>query len=378
MTISREPSGDGSGSYSSPRVFIAGPRSSTVHSPFVSGARQMSFPPRPPGRFEPKYSPPSVAGRGNHSAPVELTGAGSRTGTPQLPGRVPLDLPDVEVLPLHAVGGSRGDEPERAAVGGEPGSASNPSAAKPGSGIDQPTAAVRYEDPPALERRRAPDEIEVSGDRIERGMRLELPAETPAGFQGSTVGGRRARREQSQDEPGGDDAGAEDTGRSHLLEVLVDELDGHRAFADGRGDALDRAGPHVARGEDARPARLEQERRPLAASSAASSRASGPVSTNSSLVALDLRRKPVGVGPAPMKLKSAGVWTVRIAPTSLRLRARPRRGGRRRASRTTSVFGSGPRCWASSRCGGRDRLDMFCASESPRNDEVDLARLSDR
>ena len=33
MTISREPSGDGSGSYSSPGVLIAGPRFSTIHSP---------------------------------------------------------------------------------------------------------------------------------------------------------------------------------------------------------------------------------------------------------------------------------------------------------------------------------------------------------
>jgi hypothetical protein len=36
---------------------------------------------------------------------------------------------------------------------------------------------------------------------------------------------------------------------SHFLQGLLNELDRHRPFADGRGDALDRAGPHVPAGE---------------------------------------------------------------------------------------------------------------------------------
>src|SRR5262249_18275064 len=52
------------------------------------------------------------------------------------------------------------------------------------------------------------------------------------------------------------------TGRLHLLEVLVHELDRHGAFADRRRDALDRARPDVSRGEHARAAGLEEERRP--------------------------------------------------------------------------------------------------------------------
>src|SRR6185437_13978606 len=42
-------------------------------------------------------------------------------------------------------------------------------------------------------------------------------------------------------------------------EVLVDHADGHRALADGGGDALDRAGAAVAYGEDAGEAGLEGE-----------------------------------------------------------------------------------------------------------------------
>jgi hypothetical protein len=43
-----------------------------------------------------------------------------------------------------------------------------------------------------------------------------------------------------------------------LGEILVHELDGHRALADGRGDPLDGALPHVAGDEDPRHARLEE------------------------------------------------------------------------------------------------------------------------
>src|SRR5262245_27630708 len=81
MTIIRDPSGEGSGSYSSPGVFTEGPRFSTVHlSEESDRARQMSVLPKPPGRSEPKYSQPSGPGRGNHSAPGEFSGSGRRVG----------------------------------------------------------------------------------------------------------------------------------------------------------------------------------------------------------------------------------------------------------------------------------------------------------
>src|SRR5262249_37504910 len=49
---------------------------------------------------------------------------------------------------------------------------------------------------------------------------------------------------------------------SHFFQVLVDELDRHRPFADGRGDALDRPGAHVPCREHAGAAGLQQERLP--------------------------------------------------------------------------------------------------------------------
>src|SRR5262245_9811639 len=86
MMIIRDPSGEGSGSYSSPEVFTAAPRFSSVHFPDRSErARQMSVPPSPPGRSDPKYSQPPGPGRGNHSAPGEFTGSGRRVGAPHLP-----------------------------------------------------------------------------------------------------------------------------------------------------------------------------------------------------------------------------------------------------------------------------------------------------
>src|SRR5687767_5493664 len=50
---------------------------------------------------------------------------------------------------------------------------------------------------------------------------------------------------------------------SDLPQVLVDELDGDGALADGRGTALDRAVAHVSCDEDARHARLQQEGVPI-------------------------------------------------------------------------------------------------------------------
>ena len=58
------------------------------------------------------------------------------------------------------------------------------------------------------------------------------------------------------------------------LEILVDEGDHHAAFADARGDALDRVAAHVAGGEDAGDARFERER---AALERPTSRGSRPV-----------------------------------------------------------------------------------------------------
>ena len=54
-TIRRLPSALGSGSYSSAAVLIAGPRFSADQWPAASRrARQISLPPRPPGRLDPK------------------------------------------------------------------------------------------------------------------------------------------------------------------------------------------------------------------------------------------------------------------------------------------------------------------------------------
>src|SRR5215213_9011253 len=53
------------------------------------------------------------------------------------------------------------------------------------------------------------------------------------------------------------------SGTSDLPQVLVDELDGDGALADGGGAALDRAVAHVPSDEDAWHARLQQERVPI-------------------------------------------------------------------------------------------------------------------
>ena len=87
----------------------------------------------------------------------------------------------------------------------------------------------------------------------------------------------------------------------------MDELDRHRALADGRGDALDRAGAHVAGGEHAGPAGLQQERLPLGRPV----RRTRPAPARSGRTPWRPARSPAGSqsvrGTAPMKLKSAGV-----------------------------------------------------------------------
>ena len=92
---------------------------------------------------------------------------------------------------------------------------------------------------------------------------------------------------------------------SHFLQVLMDELDRHGSFADGRRHSLHRARAHVAGREHARPTGLEQQRRTLPR----------PVLRGPAPTRCD---EPLGVGliscgshsvrgTAPMKLKSAAV-----------------------------------------------------------------------
>src|SRR4051812_47369168 len=57
---------------------------------------------------------------------------------------------------------------------------------------------------------------------------------------------------------------SEAASRRHLDEVLVDERDRRGALSDGRPDALDRSGAHVAGDEDPHSTRLERKRHALA------------------------------------------------------------------------------------------------------------------
>ena len=99
--------------------------------------------------------------------------------------------------------------------------------------------------------------------------------------------------------------------RAARLEVVVHEPHGHRALADRGGDALDRAAAHVARGEHAGQAGLEQRR--LGALLAAR-RGVGPVRTNPlSSSATCPPSQPV-YGSAPMKTNSARASILRCSP----------------------------------------------------------------
>src|SRR6516162_8902467 len=88
-------------------------------------------------------------------------------------------------------------------------------------------------------------------------------------------------------------------------QVVVDEADGRRAIADGRGHAFHRAVPDVAGGEHARGGGLQQEGSPL----------QGPVLTGvgsgqdeSPWVALDRLGEPVGERLRADEDEQAGGW----------------------------------------------------------------------
>src|SRR5438309_207316 len=78
-----------------------------------------------------------------------------------------------------------------------------------------------------------------------------------------------------------------------LLEILMDELDRHRAFADRRGDTLDRTGPHVSGGEYAGPTGLQEVRMSCAVEEL---RQVGACPHKALLVSFDLRWNPIGAG----------------------------------------------------------------------------------
>ena len=80
---------------------------------------------------------------------------------------------------------------------------------------------------------------------------------------------------------------------SHLLQVLMDELDRHAPLADRRGDTLDQARVHVSRREHAGPAGLQKERLPPARP-VRRPRHGLPRPHEDPGVPLDLRRQPVG------------------------------------------------------------------------------------
>src|ERR1019366_6483062 len=100
---------------------------------------------------------------------------------------------------------------------------------------------------------------------------------------------------RSVNSPGGQDPYFITTGwtSSHVLEALMDELNRHGAFADGRGDALHGAGPHIAGREDAWPAGLQQKRLPPG-SPVWGTCQFRPGPDEPLRIPLDFRRKPTG------------------------------------------------------------------------------------
>ena len=121
-----------------------------------------------------------------------------------------------------------------------------------------------------------------------------------------------------------------------VAQVLVDEGDRHAALADRGGDALDRAEAHVAAGEDARDAGLEQ----VGVARLASRRRSSPRRRRSGRSRA--RRGPLRRGSqsvsasAPMKTKSPAQGSRRGGAGRAVERCRSRSGGRRRGRRSTS------------------------------------------
>src|SRR5437762_3377882 len=83
-----------------------------------------------------------------------------------------------------------------------------------------------------------------------------------------------------------------------LLEVLVDEGDGHAAFADGRSDAFYGRGADVAAREDAGNARLEEVRVAVEFPASGGGRV-GACEYVAVAIDGDLRRQPRGLGIRP-------------------------------------------------------------------------------
>ena len=130
------------------------------------------------------------------------------------------------------------------------------------------------------------------------------------------IGDRRPRRRSATRAPTAGRPARRRPDR-RLPEELVHELDGHRPLADGRRDSLDRAGSHVAGGEHAGPAGLQQERIPAVGPAAVQPQGRSP---SGRIPSRPSRSRPGSQsvrGTAPMKLNSAGVWIVRTSPVFL-------------------------------------------------------------
>ena len=104
---------------------------------------------------------------------------------------------------------------------------------------------------------------------------------------------------------------------SDLVEVLVDEADGHGALADGGGHPLDRPAAHVADGEHAGLAGLQQQRPAAAALPARVGAASAPVRTKPSSSRASWSASQPVCGSAPMKTNRARAASRRRSPVRL-------------------------------------------------------------
>ena len=187
MTTIREPSADGRGSYSSLAELIAGPRfPRSIVRPFrPSRARCPCARDRRAGSTRSRASRP-----GGPRKPLLSTRVhGLRKANRSIPDSrcVPFDTPHVEVLALHTVGRARRDEVEDPSL---PRSTDRPPRRRrrtPEVPVGPALrAATADEDPPALEARRAANEIEIAVDGVESGVGLELRPRDPHGFQGAT------------------------------------------------------------------------------------------------------------------------------------------------------------------------------------------------
>jgi hypothetical protein len=97
----------------------------------------------------------------------------------------------------------------------------------------------------------------------------------------------------------------------------MDQLHRRRALADRGREALDRAGPHVAGGEDSRSARLEGKRRAVAAVPRQVEMRELqllPGDDEAVVVERDRIAEPAVQGSAPMKTKMARASRTRVVP----------------------------------------------------------------